>query len=69
MLVLSRKAGEVCIIGGGISITVLRVVGNQVRLGISAPADVRVYRQEVHERILTEGAKSHATLPALERPG
>ena len=50
MLVLSRKAGEACIIGDNISITVLRVSGNQVRLGISAPDDVRVYREEILDR-------------------
>jgi carbon storage regulator CsrA len=45
------------------------VIGNQVRLGISAPADVRVYRQEVHERIKAEGAESQAALAPIERPG
>jgi carbon storage regulator len=50
MLVLSRKAGEACIIGDNISITVLRVSGNQVRLGISAPAEVRVFREEIVDR-------------------
>lgn len=50
MLVLSRKPGEACIIGDNISITVLRVSGNQVRLGITAPTDVRVYREEILDR-------------------
>jgi carbon storage regulator len=54
MLVLSRKVGEVCIIGDDIAVTVLRVVGNQVRLGITAPKDVRVFRKEVLNRILEE---------------
>lgn len=58
MLVLSRKAGEACIIGDNISITVLRVSGNQVRIGITAPAEVRVYREEVLER----GAARQAAL-------
>lgn len=50
MLVLSRKTGEACIIGDNISITVLRVVGNQVRLGINAPTEVRVFREEIVDR-------------------
>jgi carbon storage regulator len=57
MLVLSRKAGEVCVIGGDISITVLRVVGNHVRLGISAPKEVRVFRQEILDRVVADEVK------------
>jgi carbon storage regulator len=51
MLVLSRKIGESVIIGGGITVTVVRVDGEAVRLGIAAPADVPVHRQEVYEEI------------------
>lgn len=47
MLVLSRKVGEVIAIGDKINITVVEVKGNQVRLGIEAPQDLRIYRQEV----------------------
>ncbi len=47
MLVLSRKLNEKIVIDGGIVISVVKVDRNQVRLGIEAPADVRVYRQEL----------------------
>jgi carbon storage regulator len=51
MLVLSRKIGESVVIGGQIVVTVVRVDGEVVRLGISAPQDVPVHRQEVYEEI------------------
>ncbi len=50
MLVLTRREGEVIVIDGAIRITVVGVKGEKVRLGISAPANVRVDRQEVHEQ-------------------
>src|SRR5262249_20599406 len=50
MLVLSRRVGEEVIIGEGIRVTVLAVRGERIRLGITAPASVRVVRQEVHQR-------------------
>ncbi len=51
MLVLTRKASQSIVLDGGITITVVGVKGNQVRLGITAPPDVSVYRQEVLPRI------------------
>ena len=51
MLILTRKIGETVMIGNDVSITVLRVKGNQVRLGVDAPKDVSVQRQEIFERI------------------
>jgi carbon storage regulator len=50
MLVLSRKMDESVIIDGGIRITVLSIRGNQIRIGIEAPDQVRVYREEILER-------------------
>ena len=50
MLVLSRRIGEEIVIGGEIRVTVLEVRGNQIRLGIVAPQDVRVLRQELEHR-------------------
>jgi carbon storage regulator len=51
MLVLSRNVGESVVIGDGtVTVTILKVIGNQVRIGIAAPRDVTVDRQEVHER-------------------
>jgi carbon storage regulator len=51
MLVLSRKAGETIVIDGCISVTVTAIDRNKVRIGISAPPDIRVDRAEVRERI------------------
>ncbi len=50
MLVLMRRVGESIIIDGGIRVTVVSVQGDKVRVGIEAPPDVRVDRQEIHER-------------------
>ena len=54
MLVLSRRVGEKLIIGENVTVTVLSVSGNQVRIGIDAPRDVKVNREEVYQRILKE---------------
>lgn len=51
MLILTRKAGETVLIGDDISITVLNIRGNQVKIGIEAPKDVTVHREEIYERI------------------
>ncbi len=58
MLVLSRRTQETLCIGEDIRITVLGVSGNQIRLGIDAPKDVAVHREEVKQRIDAEGRKS-----------
>ncbi len=50
MLVLSRRIGEEIVIDGNIRVTIVNVQGNKVRIGITAPPDVAVDRQEVHER-------------------
>jgi carbon storage regulator len=54
MLILTRKAGETIVINDHIRVTVLSVKGNQIRLGVEAPEDVPVHRQEIHERIKAE---------------
>jgi carbon storage regulator len=54
MLILTRRVGEVLRIGEDVSVTVLGVKGNQVRLGISAPKDVAVHREEIFHRIAEE---------------
>lgn len=51
MLVLSRRIGETLVINDNIKLTVLGIKGNEVRIGIDAPRDVAVNRQEIHEKI------------------
>ena len=51
MLILTRKVGEPVLIGDGIKVSVLAVKGNQVRVGIDAPKEVSVHREEVRERL------------------
>ncbi len=54
MLILSRKTGEKLMIGDDVELTILGIKGNQVRVGVSAPKDVPVHREEVYLRIQNE---------------
>jgi carbon storage regulator len=54
MLILTRRVGETLMIGDSVSVTVLGVKGNQVRIGINAPKDVAVHREEIYQRIKRE---------------
>ena len=54
MLILTRRVGETLIIGDDVKITVLDVRGHQVRLGVDAPRDVSVHREEIYQRIQDE---------------
>lgn len=62
MLILTRRVGETVVIGDDVTVTVLGVKGNQVRLGINAPRDVAVHREEIYERIRREQAEKESEL-------
>jgi carbon storage regulator len=62
LLILTRRVGETIKIGNDIAVTVLGVKGNQVRVGVAAPADVAVHREEIYERI-----RSQASEPGKQR--
>ena len=54
MLILTRKIGEKLVIGDDVTVSVLGVKGSQVRIGIVAPIEVQVHREEIYQRILKE---------------
>jgi carbon storage regulator len=71
MLILTRRIGETVIIGNDVDVTVLGVKGNQVRLGVKAPREVTVHREEIFERISREqrngnGAGDHAMAAGID---
>ena len=61
MLILTRRVGETVMIGDEVTVTVLRVKGNQVRLGVNAPKSVSVQREEIFHRIKRENTESENT--------
>jgi len=54
MLILTRKANETLIVGDNVTVTILGVKGNQVRIGVNAPKEISVHREEVYNRIIAE---------------
>ena len=59
MLILTRRVGETLMIGDEVTVTVLGVKGNQVRIGVNAPREVAVHREEIYERIKREQQADH----------
>jgi carbon storage regulator len=67
MLILSRRAGESVMVGDEVTVTVLGVKGNQVRLGFAAPANMAVHREEIYERIQADRLDKTLQLKAATR--
>jgi len=63
MLILTRKVGEKVIIGDDVTLTVLALVGNHVRLGITAPKSLDVHREEIYVKIRNDAESESATTP------
>ncbi|MBS7326587.1 MAG: carbon storage regulator CsrA [Thiopseudomonas sp.] len=59
MLILTRRVGETLMVGDDVTVTVLGVKGNQVRIGVDAPKDVAVHREEIYQRIQNEKEQQH----------
>ena len=69
MLILTRRVGETLMIGNDVTVTVLGVKGNQVRIGINAPKNIAVHREEIYERVKREqeNGNSVASVEVAER--
>jgi carbon storage regulator len=61
MLILTRRVGETLVIGDDVNVTVLGVRGNQVRLGVDAPKEVAVHREEIYQRIQKENDSDNSS--------
>ena len=68
MLILTRRVGESLMIGDNINVTVLGIRGNQVRIGVNAPKDISVHREEIYDRIQQEKAGGTVAPSDIESP-
>ena len=69
MLILTRRVGEAVMIGNEVTVTILGVKGNQVRVGVNAPRDVAVHREEIFERIKREDQVGGSDRPSKSNDG
>lgn len=68
MLILTRRVGETLMIGDEVTVTVLGVKGNQVRIGVNAPKEVAVHREEIYDRIKREQESGQVPQQASSQP-
>lgn len=67
MLVLTRRPGESIVVGENIVVTVIEIKGGQVRIGIDAPRDVDVYREEIYEQVKQENLSAIANVDTIRQ--
>lgn len=68
MLILTRRVGESLMIGDNVNVTVLGIRGNQVRIGVNAPKEISVHREEIYERIQQEKAGGRVAPSEQDNP-